>query len=189
MIISLSGPSGIGKGFTKEGILKLHPDIEDLAWFTTRLLRPNEQKGGNRIHVSLSEFDELEESGELVLIQDLYGHRYGVKKEDLLPCPNIKLTELHPNILKEALDINPEILAIGFVTFDFLLLHKRLSVVRKTESAEEIEQRVVIAKSEIDAILQQEALFTSVIEVTEATEASVLEQVFAVLAPYLKKGG
>lgn len=189
MIISLSGPSGIGKGFIKERLLQLYPHIQELAWFTTRLLRPNEQ-GGNRVHVSLPEFNQLAEFGELVLVQDLFGHRYGLRKEDLLPCSDIKLTEVHPDNMLEALRINPEIFAIGLVTFDLSLLHKRLSVVRNTESSAEIEKRVTTAESEIKSIIQRSSLFTSVIEVTEAGESRVLDAVLAVLTPYLtKKGG
>lgn len=189
MIISLSGPSGIGKGFIKERLLQLYPHIQELAWLTTRPLRSNEQ-GGNRIHVSLPEFSQLAEFGEIVLVQDLYGHRYGLRKEDLLPSSDTKLTELHPDNLLEAIRINPTIFSIGFVTFDLSLLHKRLSVVRKTESLAEIEKRVATAESEIKTILQQRSLFVSVIEVTEAGEVLVLDQVLTVLTSHLtKKGG
>jgi len=189
MIISLSGPSGIGKGFIKERLLQLYPYIKELAWFTTRPLRSNEQSG-NRIHVSLSKFEKLIKTNELILVQNLFGHRYGLRKKDLLPCSDIKLTELHPNNLSEALKVNSAIFAIGFVTFDFSLLHKRLFVVRKTENPEEIEERVAIAKSEIKTILQRRSLFVSVIEVIEAEEALVLDKVLTILTPYLiKKGG
>ena len=113
MIISLSGPSGIGKGFIKERLLQLYPHIQELAWFTTRTLRSNEH-GGNRIHVSLPEFNQLAGFGELVLVQDLFGHRYGLRKEDSLPSSDIKLTELHPDNLLKALRINHAIFAIGY---------------------------------------------------------------------------
>lgn len=189
MIISLSGPSGIGKGFIKERLIQLYPHIQELAWFTTRPLRSNEQSG-NRIHVSLPKFNQLSEFGELVLVQDLYGHRYGLSKEDMLPSSDTKLTELHPDNLLEALKINPEIFAIGLVTFDLSLLYKRLSVLRKTESSVEIEKRVTTAESEIKTILQRSSLFTSVIEITEVGESRVLDAVLAVLASHLtKKGG
>ena len=189
MIISLSGPSGIGKGFIKERLLQLYPHIQELAWLTTRTLRLNEQ-GGNRIHVSLPEFNQLAEFGELVLVQNLFGHRYGLRKEDLLPSSDIKLTELHPDNLLEALRINHAIFTIGLVTFDLSLLHKRLSVVRKTESPAEIEKRVATAENKIKTILRRKSLFTSVIEITEARETFVLDEVLAVLTPHLtKKGG
>jgi len=186
MIIALSGPSGIGKGFIGERLLQFYPHIQELAWFTTRPLRTNEQ-GGNRIHVSLPEFNRMVGFGELVLVQDLFGHRYGLRKEDLLPGLDTKLTELHPDNLLEALGINPAIFAIGLVTFDLSLLHRRLSVVRKTESPAEIEKRVATAKSEIETILQWRSLFASVIEVTEARESSMMDEVRAVLTPHLTR--
>jgi len=190
MIIALSGPSGIGKGFIKECLLQTYPHIQELTWFTTRPLRSNEQWGGNRINVSSLEFNQMIQFGELVLVQDLFGHRYGLRKEDLLPSSHTKLTELHPDNLLEALGINPEIFAIGLVTFDLSLLHKRLSVVRKTESPAEIEKRVATAQSEIETILQRRSLFASVIKITEAGESSVLDEILAVLKPHLtKKGG
>jgi len=66
MIIALNGPSGIGKGFIKECLLRTYPHIQELAWFTTRPLRPNERSGGNRIRVTVSEFNRMADVGELV---------------------------------------------------------------------------------------------------------------------------
>lgn len=188
MIIALSGPSGIGKGFIKEQLLQIYSFVEELAWFTTRPLRPNEEHS-NRIPVSLYEFNQFAEAGKLVLVQDLYGHRYGLKKEDLLPNPRVRITELHPDNLREAFKINPTILAIGFVTFDLSLLRERLSVFRNTGSVAEIEQRIAVAKIETETILQQKSLFASVIEVTKASEASVFNQVLTILTPHLREKG
>jgi len=186
MIISLSGPSGIGKGFIKEQLLQAFPFIKELAWFTTRPLRPNE-KAGNRISVSISEFDKLVETGKLVLIQDLYGHRYGLKKESLLPSQQFSLTEFHPDNLSLAMEINPEIIAIGLVTSDLSFLRRRLSVIRNTEITAEIEQRVAVAKVEIETILRHKPLFATVIEVAEVSESSIFDQVLVTLTPHLTR--
>ncbi len=188
MIIAFSGSSGIGKGFVRERLLRIYPHINELAWFTTRFSRPNE-KQGNRIHVSSSEFDKLFEAGDLVLVQNLYSYRYGLKRESLLSSRDIRLTELHPANLKEALGINPAIVTIGFVTSDFSLLYERLSLVRNTESAAEIEQRISAAKIEIESILRQKELFTSIIQVNKASESLIVEQVLAILTPYFEKEG
>lgn len=189
MIIALSGPSGIGKGYIKERLLQLFPHILELTWFTTRTMRTSEQVGGNRVCISVSEFDRMADVGDLVLVQDLFGHRYGLREKDLFPTTDIKLTELHPNNVSEALKINPAIIAIGFVTSELSLLHKRLTAVRKTESPAEIAKRIAAAEDEIKLILQRGSLYTSVIEVTEATEHLVLNEVLATLTPHLQKGG
>lgn len=189
MIISFSGPSGIGKGFVKERLLQVYSSIEELTWLTTRPLRPNEIHG-NRIYVSSVEFDRLVESGKINLVQNLYGNRYGLRREDLLPSTLVRLTELHPDNVEEALNINPDIVLIGFVTPDLSLLYERLSILRRTESPEEIRRRIALAKTEIKTILRLRSLFTSVIEVTRASEAFVFDQVRDVLTPHLtKKGG
>lgn len=185
-VIAFCGPSGIGKGFIKEQLLQTYSFIEELVWFTTRPLRPNEEQG-NRISVPLYKFNQLDEDGELILVQDLFGHRYGLKRDDLLPNLRIRITELHPDNLKKALKINPAIIAIGFITNEHSLLQKRLSAVRNTESPAEIDQRIIGAKIEIETILKQKSLFTSVIEVTRYSETSIFDQVLAILTPYLTK--
>jgi uncharacterized small protein (DUF1192 family) len=85
------------------------------------------------------------------------------------------------------MEINPEIIAIGFVTPELSFLHRRLSVLRNTESIAEIEQRIAVAKIEIETILRHKSLFAAIIEVTEASESSVFDIVLAVLTPYLPR--
>lgn len=188
MIIVLSGPSGIGKGYIKERLLATFSFLEELTWLTTRQLRPHEACG-NRISVTLSTFNELAESGELILVQNLYGYSYGLNRADMIPSSRVRLTELHPDNVTEALKINPAIVAVGLVTPDLSLLRKRLSVVRNTESASEIEERVTTAEAEIKTILRHKQLFASVIEVSEIAEASIFEQVLVTLSPYLNQIG
>lgn len=190
MIISLGGPSGVGKGYIKERLLSLYPHIEEMAWLTTRPLRPKELIGtGNRISIPLSEFNRLNGLGELVLVQNLFGHFYGLRKVDLLPSSAIKITEVHPDNMVEACKVNAEIIAIGLVTSDLSFLRKRLTLVRKTESEAEIEERVIKAKSEIETILQQKHLYASVIEITEAEEDQVFEKVHAILQSEIETKG
>jgi len=188
MIISFSGPSGIGKGFIKERLLCLYPHVKELSWITTRFLRSNENHG-NRIHVSSAKFDQLVILDKIVLMQSLYGHRYGLMRDDLSQSGIIKLTELHPSNLREAFKINPEIIAIGFITPNLSFLYDRLSIIRKTESLSEIKKRIEAAKIEIKTILDERVLFTSIIEVTKVSENSIFEQVFTILNPYLKEKG
>lgn len=183
MIIAFSGPSGIGKGFIKEGLCRLHPHIEELKWLTTRSLRVNEA-GGNRVHVPAEEFARLVESDEVVLVQNHFGHQYGLRKGDLSPCQGVRLTELHPSIAAEALKINPEIILIGLVTLDLSLLRKRLTVIRKTESPAEIEKRLAQAEGEIRAILEQRTLFVSVVEVTEAKEQFLIDEIRSIVGNF-----
>lgn len=180
VIIAFSGPSGIGKGFIKEGLLRHHPHMKELEWLTTRSLRTNEE-GGNRIHMPAEQFALLVQSDEIVLVQKHFGHQYGLKRGNLSPSQETKLTELHPSIVAEALRINPDIILIGLVTFDLSLLRKRLTVIRKTENAAEIEKRLARAEDEIKMILRQRELFASVVEVSEAKEPFLIDEIRSIL--------
>lgn len=187
MIIALTGPSGIGKGFIKEKLLQVYPFMEELTWFTTRGPRPNEQKS-NRIFVSKEEFEVLVVSNDLVLVQnDLFGYSYGIKKKDLLSSSCIKLTEIHVDNIKRALEINPTILVIGLITHDFSIIRNRLSVIRKTEDLIEIEKRMISAKVEVETILSNKDLFASIIEIDKASEEMIFKQVISVITTNFKE--
>ena len=45
MLISLTGPSGIGKDYVKQALLRHFATLQEVIWLTTRLLRPNEEDG------------------------------------------------------------------------------------------------------------------------------------------------
>ena len=125
----------------------------------------------------------------MAIIQKLYGHRYALRKADLLPDSRTRLTEIHPYNLQEALAINPGIMIIGLVTSDFSLLHERLSTIRKTENHEEIVHRINVAKEEIKTIQSNRLLYNHVIEVTRFTQNLVFDQVHTILRPYLTTEG
>ena len=171
MIFALSGPSGIGKGFAKEAILEQNPEIKEAVWYTTRELRPGEK---NRKSLPGIEFTALHHNEKLVLVQELFGHRYGILKSFLTTGGDI-LTEIHPFVAGEAKKINPDIVLIGMVTDDIDLLRERLAQKRKTESPEEIEKRVAAAKREIEAIRENYQLFDTIIAISRETEGSVGE--------------
>lgn len=186
MLIALTGPSGIGKGFIKEKLLQVYPFIEELVWITTRDPRPGEQKS-NRMSVSEEEFKILMITDELVLVQnDLFGHSYGVKKKDLLQTSCIKLTEIHVDNIKQAFLVNPNIFAIGLITRDFSILRNRLSI-RKTEDLMEIEKRIISATKEVENILLYKDLFASILEVSKYSENMILGQIITVLDDKLKE--
>lgn len=186
MLIAMSGPSGIGKGFVKERLLAKYPFIQEPVWLTTRPLRPNER---NRKSVTAAEFSELANDGRLALIREIYGHRYALAQESLLPCSQIVLTEIHPDNVREALALNSDIFIIGLVTTDLSLLYERLTIIRKTESSEEILRRMQAAQREMAVIEENRALFQLVLEITRAAENSVFDAVHMVLEPYLNIKG
>lgn len=186
MLISITGPSGIGKGFVKQAILEHCPKIKELPWTTTRPIR---RKEANRIFVSLDRFQKMTAGGELILVQQLFGHSYGLQKclfeADL---DQVLLTELHiENLLKlSSLDICP--VAIGLIPVSLEFLRQRLELYRATEKPAEIELRLQAAETEIQQILDNHELFLTVIEIAKSTEENVTQSVIETLTPHLKGG-
>ena len=183
MIIALSGPSGIGKGYIKEALMETYPEIQEIVWYTTRELRPSEIDKSNRAHVSEEEFDSMAKSGELALIQTHFGHRYAVKKDDLLDSTGVFLTELQPNNIEGAKAINPNIILIGLITDDIGLLRERLTNRRKTESEAEIATRIASAEKEIEVIRNSED-YDDYIVISRENEPLVREIALGIFANY-----
>ena len=184
MIIALSGPSGVGKGYAKEAILKENPEVREAVWYTTRKLRPGEK---NRKSVPNIEFSALEHAGKLVLVQEMFGHHYAMRKEDLIATKDVILTEIHPYVVQEAKKINPNIILIGMATDDIELLRERLSIRRKTESPEEIERRLQTAMAEIAAIRESYKLFNTVIRVERTNESEIASMAQKIFKVFIEK--
>ena len=188
MIIVLSGPSGIGKGYIKESLKEKYPNIEELVWYTTRNLRPNELTNSNRKHLSEEEFKKMAEEGEMALVQGIFGHRYAVRKQDLLPREGVFLTEIHPFVIEEAKIINPNIIAIGLVTDDYALLRERMTNRRKTESLDEVERRIQAAKDEVNAIRDKAQFYDSFITIKRDNESQIATMAQELLSKYVEGG-
>lgn len=188
MIIVLSGPSGIGKGYIKESLKEKYPNIEELVWYTTRNLRPNELTNSNRKHLSEEEFKKMAEEGEMALVQGIFGHRYAVRKQDLLPREGVFLTEIHPFVIEEAKIINPNIIAIGLVTDDYALLRERMINRRKTESLDEVERRIQAAKDEVNAIRDKAQFYDSFITIKRDNESQIATMAQELFSKYVEGG-
>lgn len=187
MHIALSGPSGIGKGFVQERILQTYPSMQELRWSTTRPPRTT-VPDANRVHVSVDTFTQLARSGDLVLVRKIFGHHYGLARRDLAPCDGLYLTEVHPDNLQEARKVNPSLIVIGLMTSEPALLRHRLAEVRRTEHPEEIEMRLAESTREMQAMCDQRALYTALIDVTFASQVHVVPDVLAIIHSCLTHG-
>ena len=166
MLIALSGPSGIGKGFIKNRLMVECPGLIELPWLTTRSPRPDESSIGNRIFVDDVRFDEL----DCVLIQSLYGNRYGLERRHLLPQRARRLTEIHPENVVSTLEIAPAAILIGLITSDSELLAERMS--GRSEESSSIKTRLDAACSEMALIESQRELFHAIVEISRDMETT-----------------
>lgn len=184
MLITITGPSAVGKGFVKNALIQRFPSVTELTWVTTRLLRPGEQ-GGNRQSVSLGEFQGLEEQGELVAVQRLFGHCYGLRLEEF-DASKVQLTELHIDNI-EAVNLFPcASVCIAIVPDSLEFLEYRLRHVRKTESEQEIVRRLKAAAREVERIRNSQGYFDRIFEVSERNQQDLAGRVIGHLASFVQ---
>lgn len=93
-IIAISGTSGCGKSFFVDKIINEYSCIEEIAGITTRAMRPGEIEGQSSHFITLDKFKELEDSGQLMLIKELFGNRYAWLKNDFKENSNLKIINI-----------------------------------------------------------------------------------------------
>ena len=76
----LLGPSGVGKSTIIQELRQLDDRFRYISPVITRELRPDES---DKIAVTGSELDEMKRQGKLLVINELYGVRYGTPKEPI----------------------------------------------------------------------------------------------------------
>lgn len=184
MLFALSGPSGIGKGHIKQQVASVYPNLRELAWFTTRPLRPEETADGNRRPVSRENFDALVASGDCVLQQELYGNGYGLSRTELLSCKGVWFTEFHPENLARARELRGDIVAIGLVTNDLDLLAERIA--RRDGSDEDRVARLSQAAAEME-LVRKSRHYQLIVTVTRETEESVSTEVVDFIANHIRR--
>lgn len=82
MILSLTGPSGVGKTTLMHNLLQALPNAKPLVSYTTRAARQSDEPGEYR-YVSQEEFDRMSQAKEFLWEASAYVNRYGTRKADI----------------------------------------------------------------------------------------------------------
>lgn len=82
MILSITGPSGVGKTTLLHNLLKEIPKGRTLTSYTTRAPRPSDEPG-EYVYISREEFEKISQSGAFLWEARTYKNLYGTKKEDV----------------------------------------------------------------------------------------------------------
>ena len=150
-LIVISGPSGAGKTSVIDAILKSDSTLTCSVSATTRPPRPNETNGVNYHFLSPPEFEARLKKGEFVEWTRYGDYCYGTLKSEI-KSPLTKGNDLVFEIdVKGAMALkswNPKIISIFLLPPSFAILERRLRR-RQTESDQELQQRLTIARSEI----------------------------------------
>ncbi len=183
MIISFTGPSGVGKGFLKRKLIEAYPDVKELSWATTRLPRDGET---GRVCMDDEAFARILKSGGILFDHELYGSRYGLLVSEIDPRGSY-VTELHVSNVSRASSCSWEIYRIAVLPEDIKFLETRLRDYRATETEDEIRERLAAAEDEIARIHTE--TFECVFRVSQANENMIAVEMLRRMEQVLKGAG
>ncbi len=147
----VTGPSGAGKGTLIQLVLPRFDELALAISATTRALRPGEQDGVHYWFLSRAEFDRRVDAGEFLEWVDYVGNRYGTLNSEigrLRAEGKAPLLELETEGAKRVKRRDANAVTV-FVTAPVDELDRRLRD-RATESSGQIEDRLRIARQQLD---------------------------------------
>ena len=151
LLVSVSGPSGVGKGSVIDKVRERLPDIAHSVSVTTRGMRENEQEGKSYFFRSKEEFQQMMKDGE-ILEHDIYlNNYYGTPITPLLKLINEGRDVLFDLTVSGSLALMEhykDAVTIFLLPPSLSELRRRLEK-RATESPEVIERRLLEASVEI----------------------------------------
>jgi len=173
-VLVVTGPSGAGKGTLIHELVERVPEIEVTVSATTRAQRRGEKNGREYWFLTDDEFLAAVARGEfLEHVEFVSGHRYGTLRSELVRIKDnghVPLLELET---KGALLVKHEVpgAVTIFISATVEELERRLRE-RATESTGEIDERIKIARKqleqagEFDYVIENDDLERAVTELT-----------------------
>ena len=150
-MISVSGPSGVGKGTIIEEIRKLLPDCKHSISVTTRPPRGEEKDGIEYYFRSVEEFEKMIDEGEILEYDKYVGNYYGTPATPLLEKSNNGSDVLLDITIAGSLALKakfPQAVTIFILPPSFEQLEERLKG-RGTETEDLVRQRLAKAREEV----------------------------------------
>jgi len=151
LFVALAGPSGVGKSYVIDGILKFFPGkYTYVKPFTTRALREGET---NKIHIVENEFQKLIDEGDILLPNNLYGFWYGPSRSQINSIIESGSSPIIDWPIQRIPDLRREIHPIDTICLyitppDLRTLKQRLS----NDDRDKTGERYKSAKDEIDTL-------------------------------------
>jgi guanylate kinase len=152
-VIVVTGTSGAGKGTIERILLERYPELELAVSATTRARRPNEVDGKHYWFLSDEEFDRrLAEKGFLEYVTFPWGQRSGTLRSEIdriRAAGRVPLLDLETDGALYVQKRVPGAVTIFVTAPTFEELERRLRA-RATESAGEIEERLELARQQLE---------------------------------------
>lgn len=151
-LIVISGPSGSGKNTIISELLKIRQDIVHSISCTTRAARPNEKHGVDYYFLAKEEFQNLIRQNGFLEYAQVMDNYYGTSFQELERIQSLGKIPILDIDVQGALQIKQKLKNAIFVFImppSLEALRNRL-LKRKTESLEQIEKRINLAKKEME---------------------------------------
>lgn len=154
VLVVLSGPSGVGKDATLELMKRRDLPFYFVVTATTRPMRPNEVDGVDYHFVSVGEFAEMIDAGELLEYAVVYGDYKGIPKKhvrEALASGKDVVLRIDVQGAATIRSLIPNAVTIFLAAESEEKLIERLRE-RKTESADKLKMRIATARQEMARI-------------------------------------
>lgn len=183
MIITVSGPSGSGKGTVLGELIKRRGDVKISVSMTTRQKRNGEIDGVNYYFVNKEYFEKKINASSMLEYAEYAGNYYGTPKEpvdEMLKAGKAVILEIDVQGADKIKEIYPNVIRIFIMPPSVSVLERRLRG-RNTEDEETINHRLVIAKgemrmaSEYDFIVVNDELESAVKDIETIIDAERLK--------------
>ena len=151
ILITVSGPSGSGKGTVLSELIKKRDDVKISVSMTTRKKRNGEIDGSSYYFVDREYFEKKINSNGMLEYAEYAGNYYGTPKEpvdEMLNAGKAVILEIDVQGADKIKNIYPDVIRIFIMPPSVSVLQRRLRG-RNTEDEETINHRLVIAKGEM----------------------------------------
>ncbi|SPU22104.1 guanylate kinase [Niallia circulans] len=152
LLIVLSGPAGVGKGTVCGALRKQNTAIEYSVSATTRKPREGEKHGVNYFFKTREQFEQMIEDGKLLEWAEYVGNYYGTPIDYVQETINAGkdiILEIEVQGAQKVRNVFPEGVFIFLAPPSLKELRDRI-VGRGTETEDIINERMTVAKEEID---------------------------------------
>jgi guanylate kinase len=181
-IITLTGPSGTGKGYIGSR-LRENLGAGNVPVYTTRPRRDADDS--SRIFINDAEFDRMVQQGEFWIVDEHFGARYGFSKKLLQDLDNgqgCSIGEVHVDNVPTFRLYFPSTKTIAFVAESTDILERRLK--KRGENPDSIARRLMVAEYETRRIFELEKLFDIIYKINESNEGSMLQELYTYLKDF-----
>ena len=152
-VIVITGPSGVGKGTVIRLLRERMPSVRLSISATTRAPRPGERDGIDYHFLGADDFDQMIADGAFVEHARYAGQQYGTLRSELEGGDDdgdVIVLEIELQGARQIRESMPAALQVFIAPPSFETLRERL-VGRGTDSAQTIDERLTVAREELDA--------------------------------------